>query len=86
MIPTWLTIELALIPVVLAGLSGLVWLVRLEAGVKQNRENVRQNREDLKETTARQAKHNERLYNELRTINKNLHLIMGKLQIPPLER
>ena len=75
--PTWLSIELALIPVVLAGLSGVVWLVRLEAGVKQNRET-------LKETTARQSKHNDRLYAELRTINKNLHLIMGKLQIRPL--
>ena len=77
--PTWLTIELALIPVVLAALSGLVWLVRLEAGVKHNRETLR-------DTTARQAKHNDRLYAELLTINKNLHLIMGKLQIPPLER
>ena len=84
--PTWLTIELALIPVVLAGLAGLVWLVRLEAGVKQNKENDKLNKENMKELTARQAKHNDRLYDEARTINKNLHLIMGKLQIPPIER
>ena len=78
--PTWLTIELGLIPVVLAGLSGLVWLVRLEA-VHEAKQ-----RDPERDDRARQAKHNDRLYDELRTINKNLHLIMGKLQITPLER
>ena len=78
MIPTWLTIELALIPVLLAGISGLIWLVRLEAAVKTNREG-------LDEAKMRQSKHNDRLYGELRTINKNLHRIMGKLDIDPVD-
>ena len=74
MIPTWLSIELALIPAVLAAVSGLIWLVRLEGAVKA-----------LNQTAERQAHHNDRLYTELRTINNNLHLIMGKLQIPPVD-
>ena len=37
MIPTWLTIELAMIPVVIAGLGGLVWLIRLEGVVTFNK-------------------------------------------------
>ena len=74
MIPAWLSIELALIPVVMAAMSGLVWLVRLEGAVKA-----------LKERATRQVQHNDLLYAELRSINKNLHLIMGKLQIPPVE-
>ena len=52
--------------------------MRLEAAVKTNREG-------LDEAKMRQSKHNDRLYGELRTINKNLHRIMGKLDIDPVD-
>lgn len=38
--PTWLSIELALIPVLLSAMSGLVWLVRLEAQSRSNTKGV----------------------------------------------
>ena len=37
-LPTWLTIELALIPVFLAGIGFVVWLARLGATVKNERQ------------------------------------------------
>ena len=78
MLPTWLTIELALIPVFLAAIGFVVWLARLGATVK----NERQARID---ETTRQGKHNDRLYGEVRNINKNLHRLMGKLDVTPVD-
>ena len=49
MIPTWLTIELALVPVFLAAMSGLVWLVRLEAQSRNNTKGVQRSDDHIKE-------------------------------------
>ena len=78
MLPAWLTIELALIPVFLAGGGFVVWIARLGAMVKSER----QQRID---DTTRQAKHNDRLYGEMRKVNNNLHRLMGKLDVEPVD-
>ena len=76
--PTWLTVELALIPVVLAGLAGIVWLVRLEGSVKHNKH-------EIINVVQRQQRHNDRVYDEMRSVNKNLHRLMGKLDVEPVD-
>ena len=78
MLPVWLSIELALIPVGIACIGFVVWIARLGAMVK----NERQQRID---ETARQYKHNDRLWAEVRNINKNLHRVMGKLNVTPVD-
>ena len=47
--PAWLTIELALIPVFLAAMSGLVWLVRLESQSRNNSKGIQRSDRHIKE-------------------------------------
>ena len=47
--PAWLTIELALIPVFLAAMAGLVWMVRLEAQGRNNTKGVKRSDVHIRE-------------------------------------
>ena len=70
--PEWLDGQVVAAGIAIIGF--IVWLVRLEAKVIM-----------LNTFAERQREHNNRLYNELRSVNNNLHLIMGKLGIQPIE-
>ena len=82
MLPTWLTVELALLPLFV---GGLIWLVRLEAKVKHNRADIERLEREKKERAKAQGEHNDRLYTMLRKLDNNLHLIMGKMGVEPLD-
>ena len=47
--PTWLTVELALIPVFLAAMSVLVWIVRLEAQSRNNSRGIKRSDDHIRE-------------------------------------
>ena len=48
-IPTWLSVELAVIPVFLAFISVLVWMVRLEAQGRNNSRGVQRADDHIRE-------------------------------------
>ena len=82
MIPTWLTIELALIPLVLAT---MVWGSRLEWRSRHNKYECERLGAELTELKKGQSTHNDKLYGKIDTVSTNLHLIMGKLGVTPVD-
>ena len=92
--PVWLTIEIAVLPFVLAA---LIWSVRLEMKVrheaekmakmetdheKRVRELERRYDERIRELDRGQRVHNDKLYDELRDVSESVHRIEGFLRIP----
>ena len=79
--PEWLEVELALIPVALAALGGLIWLIRLEAQGHQNRDTLADMKVTRREDRKRRQEHDDKLWDEFRVQSRVLYLIAGKLGV-----
>ena len=76
MLPEWLQIELAFIPVFMAGLGGLIWLMRMEGMVKQNSHGVEGNAIRL----TRHIETDSNILRELREMNQRLSHLEGYMK------
>ena len=88
--PTWLTIELALLPLAIAVLGtvigGIVAAVRLEGKVKKAQSDADRAGADCAELRSNQGTHNNELYSELRHLSACTHLMMGSMGLKPPEQ
>ena len=88
--PTWLTIELALIPVIILVLTavfgGIIWAVRLEGKVKAAQKDASSALTEIEKVKDRQTEHHDRLYGKLEHLSNCVHLIMGSMDIEPPEQ
>ena len=83
MLPTWLSIELALIPVALAGLAGILQVVRLSERVKTAQSDATRALDESAKIREHQASHHERLYRKLEHLSNCTHLMMGSMGLEP---
>ena len=65
MLPAWLTIELALIPVVLAAVAGIIAVAKMGVAIKYHRHEI--------------------IERDVKSINANLHRLMGALDVEPVD-
>ena len=86
MIPAWLTIELALIPLVVAGLAGVLQVVRISERVKAVQADATRALSEIDKVSEHSADHHHRLYQKIEHLSNCLHLMMGKMGLEPPEQ
>ena len=83
MIPAWLTIELALIPLGIAALAALIYVVRVSERVKKAQADATRALNEIDKVREHQAGHHDRLYQKIEHLSNCLHLMMGKMGLEP---
>ena len=86
MLPTWLTIELALIPLGLVGLTGVLKVVQLNERVRAAQADASRALIEIAGVREHSADHHDRLYTKIEHLSNCLHLMMGKMGLEPPEQ
>ena len=86
MIPGWLTVELALIPLFIVGMAGIVFVVRVSERVKKAQADATRALDEVATVREHSADHHDRLYTKIEHLSNCMHLMMGKLGVESPER
>ena len=82
-IPAWLTVELALIPLFIVGMAGIVFVVRVSERVKKAQADATRALVEIAQVRDHPADHHDRLYAKIEHLSNCLHLMMGNMGLEP---